>query len=215
MTDEAADFILANTILGASVLQPGLKLYLATEITPLWLATEDFLQAHDMAPPFWAFAWPGGEALAHYIAAHSELVRGKRVLDFAAGGGIAGLACARAGAASVEAVEIDPLAVAAIKLNAKANHLRLKPLLGDIVGTPCRWDIILCGDVCYDAPMTQHIMPWLRACAVEIPVLVADPGRKYGPREGFEMIYEIEVPTSLELEDSTSRPVRLLRLLPG
>ena len=214
MTDEAAAFVLANTVLGASVLQPGLKLYLASEITPLWLATEEFLQSHNMAPPFWAFAWPGGEALAHYIADHPEFVRGKRVLDFAAGGGIAGLACARAGAAFVEAAEIDSLAVAAIKLNAKANHLRLSPLLGDIVGTPCRWDVILCGDVCYEEPMTRHIMPWLRACAVDIPVIVADPGRKYVPSEGFEMIYEIEVPTSLDLEDSASRPVRLLRLLP-
>jgi predicted nicotinamide N-methyase len=197
------------------VLQPGLKLYLASEITPLWLATENFLEQHNMAPPFWAFAWPGGEALAHYIAAHPALVRGKRVLDFAAGGGIAGLACARAGAALVEAAEIDSLAVAAIKLNAKANHLQITPLLGDVVGTPCRWDVILCGDVCYEAPMTAHIMPWLMACAVDIPVIVADPGRKYAPRQGFEMIYEIEVPTLLELEDSAARMVRLLRLAPG
>jgi predicted nicotinamide N-methyase len=201
--------------MGASVLQPGLKLYLASAITPLWLATEDFLQQHNMSPPFWAFAWPGGEALAHYIAANPGLVRGKTVLDFAAGGGIAGLACAAAGAAFVEAAEIDPLAVAAIKLNAKANHLRLYPLLGDIVGTSCRWDIILCGDVCYEAPMTEHIMPWLRACAAKIPVIIADPGRKYVPSEGFEIIYEIEVPTSLDLEDSASRPVRLLRLAPA
>jgi predicted nicotinamide N-methyase len=212
MVDDPAGFVLANTSLGASVLQPGLKLYLASELTNLWLASETFLDTHNMAPPFWAFAWPGGEALAHYIAAHPELVRGKRVLDFAAGCGIAGLACARAGAALVECAEIDPLAVAAIKLNAKANHLRLEPVLGDIVGTPCRWDIILCGDVCYEAAMTGHIMPWLRACSANIPVLVADPGRKYAPSEGFEMIYEIEVPTSLELEDSRSRPVRLLRL---
>jgi predicted nicotinamide N-methyase len=197
------------------VLQPGLKLFLASEITPLWLATEEFLQEHNMAPPFWAFAWPGGEALAQYIAAHPELVHGKRVLDFAAGGGIAALACARAGAALVEAAEIDPLAVAAMQLNAAVNHLAIHPLLGDLVGAPCRWDVILCGDVCYEAPMTRHIMPWLQACAAAIPVIVADPGRRYAPREGFEMIYEIEVPTSLELEDSPSRTVRLLRLAPG
>lgn len=194
------------------MLQPGLKLYLASEITPLWLATESFLEQHNMAPPFWAFAWPGGEALAHYIAAHPELVRGKRVLDFAAGGGIAGLACAHAGAAFVEAAEIDPLAVAAIKLNAKVNHLQLTPLLGDITGTACRWDIILCGDICYEATMTRHIMPWLMSCAAKIPVIVADPQRAYAPQNGFEIIDEIEVPTSLELEDSASRTVRLLRL---
>ena len=214
MPGDAAAFVRAHTVLGASVLQPGLKLYLATEITPLWRATEAFLQQHNMTPPFWAFAWPGGEALAHYIAAHPELVRGKKLLDFAAGGGIAGLAAARAGAAYVEAAEIDPLAVAAIRLNAEANHLRLTPLLGDIVGTECRWDIILCGDVCYEAPMTRHIMPWLRACAAKIPVIMADPARRYAPTEGFEKICEITVPTSLELEDSPSRAVTLLKLVP-
>lgn len=213
--DGAAAFILANTMMGASVLQPGLKLYLASEITPLWLATEDFLRAHNMAPPFWAFAWPGGEVLAHYIAGHPEIVRGKTVLDFAAGGGIAALACAAAGAARVEAAEIDPLAVAAMRLNAAANQLEIHPLLGDIVGASCRWDIILCGDVCYEAPMARHILPWLRQCATKIPVLIADPGRKYAPGQGFEVIREIEVPTSLELEDSASRMVRLLRLRPG
>ncbi len=200
-------------MLSASVLQPGLLLHLATELTPLWLATESFLEQHDMAPPFWAFAWPGGEALAHYIAAHPELVRGKSVLDFAAGGGIAALACARAGASSVEAAEIDPLAVVAMRLNARANHLAIQPYLGDIVGAECRWDVILCGDVCYEAPMTRHILPWLARCATHIPVIIADPGRRYAPREGFERIAEIEVPTSLELEDSASRRVSLLRLL--
>jgi predicted nicotinamide N-methyase len=212
---DAAAFIRAHTVIGASVLQPGLKLYLASEITPLWLATEAFLQAHNMAPPFWAFAWPGGEALAHYIAGHPDLVRGKRVLDFAAGGGIAALACARAGAALVEAAEIDPLAVASMRLNAGINRLSILPLLGDVVGSPCRWDIILCGDVCYEAPMTRHIMPWLQGCAARIPVIMADPGRGYSLKQGFEMLEEIEVPTSLELEDAASRRVRLLRLVPA
>lgn len=214
MPDAGAEFILAHTILGASVLQPGLKLYLASEITPLWLATEAFLNTHNMAPPFWAFAWPGGEALAHYIAANPALVRGKAVLDFAAGGGIAALACAAAGAARVEAAEIDPLAVAAMKLNAAANHLIIHPLLGDTVGAPCRWDVILCGDVCYEAPMARHILPWLHACAAKIPVLMADPGRRYAPEQGVEIIHEMDVPTSLELEDSAVRTVRLLRLVP-
>lgn len=213
--DDAAAFIQAYTVMGASVLEPGLKLYLASEITPLWLATEDFLQGHNMAPPFWAFSWPGSEALAHYIAGHPALVRGKKLLDFAAGGGLAALSCARAGAASVEAAEIDPLAVAAIRLNAAANQLEISPLLGDIVGAACRWDIILCGDVCYEAAMTRHIMPWLRQCAAKIPVLMADPGRRYAPDQGFEVICEISVPTSLELEDKATRTVRLLRLRPG
>lgn len=168
-----------------------------------------------MAPPFWAFAWPGGEALAHYIAARPETVRNKIVLDFAAGGGIAALAAARAGAARVEASEIDPLAIAAMRLNARANGLEINPLLGDLVGAPCRWDVIICGDICYEAPMTRHVMPWLRACAARIPVLIADPGRRYGPAGGFDILHEFDVPTRLELEDARLRHVRLLRLAPG
>ena len=167
-----------------------------------------------MAPPFWAFAWPGGEAFAHYISTHSELVRGKFVLDFAAGCGIAGLAALRAGAARVEAVDIDPLAIAAMALNAAANGLELETICGDITGQACRWDVILCGDICYEAPMTRHILPWLKLCSAKIPVIIADPGRRYAPSEGFEVIAKIEVPTSLELEDSNTRLVTLLHLLP-
>ena len=194
---------------------PEIRLHLATELTPLWQATESFLQQNDMAPPFWAFAWPGSEALALHITRHPDLVRGKRVLDFASGCGLAALACARAGAAWVEAAEIDPLAAAAIRLNAAANALPVEVFLGDIVGAPCRWDVILCGDICYEAPMTQHILPWLSACARQVPVIIADPGRKYLPAARGAVLAEIEVPTSLELEDSVSRKVTLFRLPPG
>jgi predicted nicotinamide N-methyase len=181
-------------------------------LTPLWQASEAFLQAHDMAPPFWAFSWPGSEALARYVTDNPALVRGKRVLDFAAGCGLAALACAHAGAAYVEAAEIDPLAEAAIRLNAEANDLYIDVSLGDIVGSDCRWDIILCGDVCYEALMTRHILPWLAACAARIPVVIADPGRKYQPTGRGEILAEIAVPTSLELEDSLSRRVVLFHL---
>ena len=104
----AADFIRAHTTLAHPALAPELTLWSATEITPLWQATEAWLAARDLAPPFWAFAWPGGQALARHVLDHPELVAGRRVLDFAAGGGIAAIACARAGAASVAAAEIDP-----------------------------------------------------------------------------------------------------------
>lgn len=203
-----------NTAVCTAVLVPSIKLHLATEITPLWQASEDYLAEQNIAPPFWAFAWPGSEALARHITDHPELVAGKRVLDFAAGSGLAGLACARAGA-TTEAAEIDPLAVAAIMLNTALNLLNIKVLYGDIVGEPCRWDIILCGDVCYEAPMTRHILPWLRECARTALVIVADPGRKYAPAEDYEMIARYEVPTSLALEDSTCREVTLMRLLPA
>lgn len=207
-----AGFVRANTALGASRLVPGIRLYLASEITPLWQASEAFLRQHDMAPPFWAFAWPGSEALARYIIEHPDLVRGLRVLDFAAGGGLAGLAARLAGAARVDAAEIDPLAGAAIGLNAAENGLAVNVLLGDIVGADCRWDVIICGDVCYEAPMTRHIMPWLRRCAAGAVVIIADPGRRYAPDEG-EVLARYEVPVSLELEDSCARQVKLFRLL--
>jgi predicted nicotinamide N-methyase len=207
-------FVVDQTKLAHSALVPGIKLYLASEITPLWRASEEFLEIHNVAPPFWAFAWPGSEALARHVAENPSLVAGKRVLDFAAGCGLAGIACAQAGAAYVDAAEIDPVACAAIVLNAGANEVKVTAIEGDIVGQPCRWDVILCGDVCYEVPMTRHILPWLRECAATATVIIADPGRAYVPREGTSAIARFEVPTSLDLEDSTSRLVTLSRLMP-
>ncbi len=188
-------------------------MHLASEITPLWQASEAFLASHNMSPPFWAFAWPGSEALARHVTDNPSMVAGLRVLDFAAGCGLAAIACNLAGAASVDAAEIDPLACAAIGLNATANNAAVTVLAGDITGEACRWDVILCGDVCYEAPMTRHILPWLRDCAHTATVIIADPARAYVPREGLQAIARHIVPTSLELEDSTSRIVTLFRLL--
>ena len=206
-------FVQENTELSASRLVPGIKLQLATDVSALWQASEDFLAAHHLPPPFWAFAWPGSEALARHVMDHPALVAGLRVLDFAAGCGLAGIACAQLGA-KVDAAEIDPFAADAILLNSSHNNLKINVLSGDIVGEACRWDVILCGDVCYEAPMTQHILPWLRRCARDALVIVADPGRKYAPDGGCETIAVYEVPTSLELEDSAARIVTLFRLLP-
>lgn len=207
-------FVRDNTIQGAAPLVPELRLYLASEITPVWQATETWLAEHNVEPPFWAFAWPGGQALARHVLDHPDAVAGRRVLDFAAGGGIAALACARAGAACVEAAEIDRLAIAAIELNAAANGVTVTALAGDVVGDACRWDLILCGDVCYEAPMTGHILPWLRRMAGQCEVWVADPGRAYLPRQGLQGFATFRVPTTLELEDRTERVVTLYRLLP-
>ena len=139
------DFIQAHTLPGTAPLVPEIRLWLASEITPIWQATEDWLAARNIAPPFWAFAWPGSQALARHVLDHREAVIGRRVLDFAAGGGLAAIACAMAGAATVEAAEIDRLADAAIRLNAAANGVSVR-LAGDVLGPPCRWDLILCGD---------------------------------------------------------------------
>jgi predicted nicotinamide N-methyase len=209
-----SDFIKENTELSASCLVPGIELYLASDLTPLWQASEAFLQAHNLAPPFWAFAWPGSEALARHVTDHPELVSGLHVLDFAAGCGLAAIAALKAGAGQVDAAEIDPFAGAAILLNSSVNNLIVNVLMSDIVNAPCRWDVILCGDVCYEAPMTNHIIPWLRRCARQALVIIADPGRKYVPVDGCETIAQYVVPTSLALEDSVSRVVTLFRLLP-
>ncbi len=212
MNDPAA-FLRAHTAPAAAPLVPEITLHLASEITPIWQATEDWLHRTSLAPPFWAFAWPGGQALARHVLDHPETVAGRRVLDFAAGCGIAAIACAQAGAALVEAAEIDPMAIAAIALNAAANGVTVVPLAGDPVGAACRWDVILCGDVCYEAPMTRHILPWLRGLAAEADVWVADPGRAYLPRDGMAAFAHYAVPTTTELEDRTERAVTLYRLL--
>ncbi len=208
------DFIRANTILATAHHVPEIRLYLATEITPIWQASETWLAERNIDPPFWAFAWPGGQALARHILDNPALAAGKRVLDFAAGGGIAAIACAMAGAAHVEAAEIDHLALAAIALNAAVNRVPVIPV-GDIVGAACRWDLILCGDICYEAPMTGHIMPWLIAMAQTAEVWIADPGRTYLPKSGLVPLATYRIETTLELEDRTSRDVTLYRVLPG
>ena len=214
MTPEAARaFIHAHTAPARAPLVPEIALRLATEITPIWQASEAWLRQTDIEPPFWAFAWPGGQALARHALDHPAPLHGRRVLDFAAGCGIAAIASAMAGAASVEAAEIDPLATAATLANAEANGVTVAARTADVVGQPCRWDLILCGDVCYEAPMTRHILPWLRRMAASCEVWIADPGRAYLPGSGLVSLGEYPVPTSLELEDRALRPTRLYRLL--
>jgi predicted nicotinamide N-methyase len=207
-----AGFVRDQTKPGYAPLVPEIALHLASEITPIWQATEAWLAEHNVDPPFWAFVWPGGQALARHILDHRSSVAGRRVLDFAAGGGIAAIACALAGAAVVEAAEIDPMARAAIALNAVANGVSVSLPDTDIVGADCRWDLILCGDVCYEAPMTARILPWLRRMARHAEVWLADPGRAYLPRDGLTAFALYSVPTSLELEDCTERQVTLYRL---
>ena len=209
-------FIRAHTQLARAPLVPEFQLHLATEITPIWQATEDWLAVRNIAPPFWAFAWPGAQVLARRLLDHPGATVGRRVLDFAAGCGLAALAASRAGAASVEAAEVDPLAVAAIGLNARANGEAVATLSEDVVGQACRWDLILCGDVCYEAPMARKVTAWLRACAAGgATVWMADPGRAYVPQDGRREIAAYDVPTTLELEDHTIRRTVLFALLAG
>lgn len=215
MRPEAESFIRAHTAIARPALVPEIALHLATEITPIWQATEAWLAQEGIEPPFWAFAWPGGLALARTLLDRPALVEGKRVLDFAAGCGIGAIAAVLAGAAEVEAAEIDPLALAATRLNAALNGVAVATPEGDVVGSPCRWDLILAGDVCYEAPMTAHILPWLRRMVTEgAEVWIADPGRAYLPRQGMELLSTHRVATTRELEDREVREVTIHRLLP-
>jgi predicted nicotinamide N-methyase len=207
-----ATFVRTQTALDRMSFVPEITLHLASAITPIWQATEAWLAERNMAPPFWAFAWPGGQALARYVLDNPVSVAGCRVLDFAAGCGIAGIACALARAHSVEAAEIDRLARVAIAMNAIANGVSVALPAADIVGADCRWDVILCGDVCYEAPMTAHILPWLCRMAREAAVWIADPGRAYLPQHGLTAFASYRVPATLELEDRTERIVTLYRL---
>ena len=205
-------FIRANTRLEAPPLVPEVRLYLASEVVPLWEATEEELAEKGLPPPFWAFAWAGGQALARYLLDHPEVVRSKRVLDFAAGSGLQGIAAKLAGAESVEAAEIDAFACAACRLNAAANAVEITVREEDIVGTDnpapreSHWDVVLAGDVCYERPAAERITTWLRGLAgQDCLVLMGDPGRTYLPRQGLERIIAYSVKTSRELEDSDLR----------
>lgn len=202
-----ADFIRANTRLEAPPLVPEVKLHLAGEVVPLWEATEEELAKQGLPPPFWAFAWAGGQALARYLLDHPEVVRGKRVLDFAAGSGIVGVAACLAGAGAVDAADIDAFACAACRLNAAANGVAVTVIEEDIVGCGNPgWDVVLAGDVCYERPAAERITAWLRDLASErCLVLLGDPGRTYLPRQGLERVIAYGVKTSRELEDSDLR----------
>ncbi|MBE9604094.1 methyltransferase [Acetobacteraceae bacterium H6797] len=210
---EAEAFVLAHTVPGRPAMVPEVELLLASEITPIWQATEDWLAQNNVEPPFWAFAWPGSQALARHIRDNPALVRGKRVLDFAAGCGLAAIVAHQQGAVLVEAAEIDTLATASIRLNAARNGAAVVALDEDVVGKPCRWDTVIAGDVCYEAPMTNHILPWLRGLAAAgAEVLVADPGRAYLPVAGLVPVAKFVVPVTRELEDRDERVVTIFRL---
>jgi predicted nicotinamide N-methyase len=215
VTADRGAFIRAHTELARFPGCRDLKLYLATEITPLWQSTEAFLAVNNCPPPYWAFAWAGGQALARYVLDTPELVRGKRVLDFAAGCGMIAIAAALAGAASAEAAEIDAVAAAAIDLNAEANGVAVRIALEDVLERPdCPWEVILAGDVCYERPMAEKVIAWMRRCAAcGADVLLADPGRAYLPRSGLMKMAAYTIPCSLELEDCTSRDTTVYKIV--
>lgn len=208
------DFVRANTVVQPAALVPELRLHVATEITPLWTATEAFLRVHDIEPPYWAFCWPGSQALARFILDNPERYRGRRAIDFAAGGGLAAMALVKVGA-TVTAVEIDPLAGVAMRCNAALNDVSFDVHIGDICEGPVpAVDALFAGDVCYSRPMVDRILPFFRRCAAAgVEVILADPGRAYVPAAQVERVAAYEVPTLLELEDKPQKRTELIRLL--
>lgn len=205
-------FIRAHTVPASPPLVPELKLHLATEITPLWQATEAWLAREGIEPPYWAFAWAGGQALARHLLDRPDTVRGKRVLDFGAGSGLVALAAACAGA-TVEAAELDPMAASAIRLNATLNGLTLSVTTGDVIGRDGGWDVVLAGDMFYERKLAAAALPWLRGLVARgALVLLGDPGRAYLPETGLAEVAVYTVPTTRELEDRETREGRIWRL---
>jgi len=209
----AKKFILDNTALMAPPHVPEVLLHLADEAHDLWLRTEDELAAIGLPPPFWAFAWAGGQGLARHVLDHPASVRGKSVLDFASGSGLVAIAAAKAGAAAVTAADIDPFCETAIALNLAANQVEAEFLGEDCVGTDGGWDVVLAGDVFYDKPFADRLLPWFAALKARgAEILVGDPGRAYLPKTGLERLAVYQVPVTRALEDAEVKRTTVWRL---
>ncbi len=206
-------FILAHTGLLPVPHAPEISLYVAQEATELWQKTEDELATIGLPPPFWAFAWAGGQALARYLLDDPALVRGRRVLDFASGSGLVAIAAARSGAASIEACDIDAFAAEAIALNAAANGVAVSVCLEDLVGRDEGWDVVCAGDVCYEKAMAQSVIAWLTQLSARgARVLIGDPGRSYLPLDRLEPLASYAVPVTRSLEDADIKTSTVWRL---
>ena len=215
MTPEARRrFITEHTRLGPAPFVPEVTLHLGGLAMPLWEAAFLADDRLPVPPPYWAWPWAGGQALARYVLDTPGVVRGRTVVDVGAGGGIVAIAAALAGAAEVTAVDIEPYAIEACRLNAEANGVALAPWLADPVGTDHGWDVILAGDVWYEAELAAHLGPWLRDLATRgATVLTGDLGRAHLPTDGLETVARYVVPTLVDLEDVPSKPARVLRIL--
>lgn len=195
-------FIRANTTLMPPPNVPEIKLHLADEVVPLWQLTEEELAQQGLPPPYWAFAWAGGQALARYVLDRPETVRGRRVLDFAAGSGLVAIAAAKAGASEVTAADVDAFAAAACRLNAAANGVEISHFADDVIGRYGGWDAVLAGDICYEKPLAERVIEWLAQLAASgTTVLIGDPGRTYLPKDRLEPLTHYCIAVARELED--------------
>lgn len=207
-------FILDNTGIMHPPHVPELRLHLASEAHELWLKTEEELEEIGLPPPFWAFAWAGGQGLARYVLDHPESVSGKRVVDFASGSGLVAIAAAKAGAAAVIAADIDPWTETAILLNAALNGVDVDFTGRNLVGTPVEADVLLAGDVFYDRAFADLLVPWfLELTAKGVSVLVGDPGRAYLPKQRLVAEATYQVPVTRALEDSEVKKTTVWRFV--
>ncbi|MBB3936010.1 class I SAM-dependent methyltransferase [Aureimonas phyllosphaerae] len=210
------DFIRANTVPLRPPHVPEIVLHLADEAHELWLKTEEELEAIGLPPPFWAFAWAGGQGLARYVLDHPASVAGRRVVDLASGSGLVAIAAAQAGAAHVLALDIDPFAREAAELNAALNGVTLAIASEDRIGRQVEADVLLAGDVFYDQGFAARLAPWFDGLAAGgVEVLVGDPGRAYLPAARVERLAVYEVPVTRALEDAEVKRTTVWRWTAG
>jgi predicted nicotinamide N-methyase len=203
--ENATGFILANTRLRPVPLVPEISLHVADEAVPIWSMTEEELGESGLPPPFWAFAWAGGQALARYVLDHPDIIAGKRVLDFASGSGLVGIAAMKAGAYEVTSADIDAFAGAAIALNAGANNVALSVVRDNLFEDTSErsWDVILAGDIFYERDTAESALAFLSKHAARgATILIGDPGRSYLPKDRLLRLEDYRVPVTRELEDT-------------
>ncbi|MBX3028589.1 MAG: methyltransferase [Chloroflexi bacterium] len=217
MTARGRAFVRHWTRIERPALVPEIRLHLAGALMPLWEATARDAGDPELPPPYWAFAWAGGQALARHVLDHPELVRGRRVLDLATGSGLCAIAAALAGAREVRGVDIDPLAIAAVGINAPLNDVHVAAACRDLLDEPAPdVDVILAGDIGYEWNLATRGARWLRSAAAQgIEVRIGDPERHHLPPEGLEVLEAHDVPTSLDLEQTTSKHTTVLRVMGG
>ena len=213
-TSDWPAFILANTRLMSPPLVPEIRLHLAEESLPIWLKTEEELGEINVPPPFWAFAWAGGQALARYLLDNAALVAGRSVVDLGCGSGLTAIAPMLAGARSALAADIDRIALAAVALNARANGVNIETTAEDLLARlPERYHVTLVGDLFYERAMSENVLGYIEAAAAAgSMVLIGDPQRNYFPRDRFEQVAEYNVPVTRELEDNEIKRTAVWRL---
>ena len=212
--DERRAFILAHTTEAPAPIVPEIALRTGGLSMPLWEAAALTDRRPAVPPPYWAWAWAGGQALARHVLDHPELVRGRSVADIGCGGGIVAIAAAMAGATTIVAIDLEVFAIEACRLNAAANEVTLELEEADPIGTDAGWEVVLVGDLWYEPELAARMAPWLRGLVARgALVLTGDPGRAHLPVAGLAELARYEVPTIEDLEDVTTKTVRVLRLL--